>query len=617
MGFIGANGAGKTTTLKSILNIVKPDSGTVEIFGENIVGNELELKQRIGFMYGEADYYKHKRVGVVVAVARAVLRGMGRRRLPRLSSSASGSTRRSRSPNSPPGCGSSSPSRSRFRTMRDLFIFDEPTSGPDPVARAELLELFHEIVEDGQKSILFSTHITSDLDKCADFIVFIRDGEIIANTTKDDLIAAHALVSAQARRPDGRSPVPARRRAPKRVRLPHRPHPPRTACGQPTRSSARRRTSRTSWSITTRGRRSEASPLQGTETRHHPRHLFLRGLRAAPFFLIPAYPYFVGVSYTVMSFLINFWRRPRQQGPRVHGRCCRCRGTSIVLAKHLHVLILEGATICRRHPRGAGVRRSCSIPAETSVGMDAKQLSAFFGSTRLIGWHAAVQSPVLLPKGFKTWIQGRQRRSPVGMIAYVAFGTLGRIRRELPSRELQAVDRRTSIRRPSGPSFWSSARASSSIPPGTRLSYRLTVRRFDKVSLVEDEPRPPGEIGSSHSTNSCSTDRGADRNGRTLAATPALPSIRDGRHPNSRSDVTIKKGSWGMQLEAKGFIYSRAGKGCFVAAPPTQPIADAAAWRFAAERLKTEMAYYVSLGLTRDELLELITRIFPESASND
>ena len=65
-----------------------------------------------------------------------------------------------------------------------LLIFDEPTSGLDPVAREDLLELFQQLVESGQRSVLFSTHITSDLDKCANDITYIRNGELIASADK-------------------------------------------------------------------------------------------------------------------------------------------------------------------------------------------------------------------------------------------------------------------------------------------------------------------------------------------------------------------------------------------------------------------------------------------------
>jgi len=76
----------------------------------------------------------------------------------------------------------------------ELLILDEPTSGLDPVARDNLLEVFQTLVEDGEVSILYSTHITSDLEKCADYITFIQDGKIIESSSKDDLLDNYRLV---------------------------------------------------------------------------------------------------------------------------------------------------------------------------------------------------------------------------------------------------------------------------------------------------------------------------------------------------------------------------------------------------------------------------------------
>ena len=76
----------------------------------------------------------------------------------------------------------------------ELFVFDEPTSGLDPIARDEMLTIFQDIVADGQKSVLYSTHITSDLDKCADYILFIHEGKIILDGTKEDIISEHIIV---------------------------------------------------------------------------------------------------------------------------------------------------------------------------------------------------------------------------------------------------------------------------------------------------------------------------------------------------------------------------------------------------------------------------------------
>jgi ABC-2 type transport system ATP-binding protein len=75
-----------------------------------------------------------------------------------------------------------------------LLILDEPTSGLDPAARDNLLDIFQELVEEGEISILFSTHITSDLEKCADYITFINDGQIINSTEKEDFINSYRLL---------------------------------------------------------------------------------------------------------------------------------------------------------------------------------------------------------------------------------------------------------------------------------------------------------------------------------------------------------------------------------------------------------------------------------------
>lgn len=194
MGFIGINGAGKTTTIKSILNIVQPDSGTVRVFGKNMTGNEVELKQHIGFMLGESDYYLKTRIKTVSDVIQRFYDEWDKKTYQAF-------IQRFHIDENKKIGELSSGMRVKLAITyalshhAKLFIFDEPTSGLDPLARDEMLDLFHEIVEDGEHSILFSTHITSDLDKIADYVVMIKEGKIVADTTKDDLIASHVLVS--------------------------------------------------------------------------------------------------------------------------------------------------------------------------------------------------------------------------------------------------------------------------------------------------------------------------------------------------------------------------------------------------------------------------------------
>ena len=194
MGFIGMNGAGKTTTLKSILNLVIPDSGDINIFGMDMKQHEIEIKQQLGFMLGEIKYYPKNKVYQVADVFKRFFDNWNEKHYREyLKRFAIDENKRI--------CELSTGMRVKLAITfalsheAKLLIFDEPTSGLDPIARDELLDLFREIIEDGEKSIIFSTHITSDLDKCADYILFIKNGEIIANSTKDDIIASHMLVN--------------------------------------------------------------------------------------------------------------------------------------------------------------------------------------------------------------------------------------------------------------------------------------------------------------------------------------------------------------------------------------------------------------------------------------
>lgn len=192
-GFIGVNGSGKTTTLKSIMNIVRPDSGVVTFEGRDLHAHAAEAKQRIGLMLGPVDVYPNSAVRKVVDVYRrfydhwdqdlfaGYLDRFGiddRKKISQLST----------------GMRVKLGISMALSHDARLLLLDEPTSGLDPIAREELLDLMQEVVEDGDRAVLFSTHFTGDLDRCADYIIFIRDGHIIAHEEKEDLLAKHALV---------------------------------------------------------------------------------------------------------------------------------------------------------------------------------------------------------------------------------------------------------------------------------------------------------------------------------------------------------------------------------------------------------------------------------------
>lgn len=193
MGFIGANGAGKTTTIKSILNLTKIDSGKITILGQDFLENEISIKKEIGFTFGEADYYPKHKLRVITSVVKRFYQEWDDNVYNQY-------MKRFELDDEKKICELSHGMRVKYSLVlalshgAKLFILDEPTSGLDPIARDNLLELFQEIIEDGEKSIIFSTHITSDLEKCADYITYINNGEIIESSEKDDLINSYRVI---------------------------------------------------------------------------------------------------------------------------------------------------------------------------------------------------------------------------------------------------------------------------------------------------------------------------------------------------------------------------------------------------------------------------------------
>lgn len=193
MGFIGNNGAGKTTTIKSILNMTHIDSGEIEVLGKKFLEHEIELKQKVGYTLGGTDYYTRSKVKTLTNVIKKFYTNWEEetykfyltkfeidenKRVFELSAGMKVKYNLSLA----------------LSHGAQLLILDEPTSGLDPAARDNLLEVFQELVEEGEISILFSTHITTDLEKCADYITFINDGQIINSTEKEDFINSYRLL---------------------------------------------------------------------------------------------------------------------------------------------------------------------------------------------------------------------------------------------------------------------------------------------------------------------------------------------------------------------------------------------------------------------------------------
>jgi len=192
-GFIGRNGAGKTTTLKSILNFVHPDSGETRFFGMPFRGNELAIKQKIGFVSGGVNYYPQKKLKTITSVYKRFYPDWDEAAYRRYLSLFKLNEEKTPAVLSA-GMKVKYSLALALSHHASLLMLDEPTSGLDPVSRDELLDVFLKLVAEEGITILFSTHITSDLERCADNIIYIRNGEIIADQGIDAFIAGFKVV---------------------------------------------------------------------------------------------------------------------------------------------------------------------------------------------------------------------------------------------------------------------------------------------------------------------------------------------------------------------------------------------------------------------------------------
>lgn len=185
-GFIGRNGAGKTTTIKSMLNLIHPTAGEIIYFGKPLAGNESELKQRIGYSTGIVNWYPRKKIRALVDVTKRFYPNWDEeayRKYLELFRLDEEKTPLQLSE----GMKVKVNLLLALSHRAEILILDEPTSGLDPFSRDELLELFKQLKASGT-AIFFSTHIISDIEKCADDIVYISGGRIVAAQPKQDFI---------------------------------------------------------------------------------------------------------------------------------------------------------------------------------------------------------------------------------------------------------------------------------------------------------------------------------------------------------------------------------------------------------------------------------------------
>lgn len=193
MGLIGPNGAGKTTTIKLIMNLIKKNRGSIKIFGKDHIKHEVEVKSKIGFVYDNPNYYNHLNLKQIKNIIRPFYKTWDESVFINLVDKFDLPLKKAFKKYSR-GMVMKAAIAIALSHHADLIIMDEPTSGLDPVFRRELLDLLYELLQSEKKSILFSTHITSDIERIADFITFILDGEVIFSNRKDEILENYALV---------------------------------------------------------------------------------------------------------------------------------------------------------------------------------------------------------------------------------------------------------------------------------------------------------------------------------------------------------------------------------------------------------------------------------------
>ena len=193
MGFIGENGAGKTTTIKLILNQLKKDSGTICILGLDHIKDEKSIKEDIGVVFDESYFHDNLKPKHISKVMSNIYKNWNQEffydNLNKFNIPVDKMTK-----DFSRGMKMKLSIATALSHNPKLLILDEATSGLDPIIRNEILDIFREFIQDENHSVLISSHITSDLEKVADYISFIHDGEIIFSQSKDDLLYDYGLL---------------------------------------------------------------------------------------------------------------------------------------------------------------------------------------------------------------------------------------------------------------------------------------------------------------------------------------------------------------------------------------------------------------------------------------
>ena len=192
-GIIGPNGAGKSTTINLLLGLIQPDRGIMSIFGTPVCDSNSAMRQYIGTVLDEGNFYDFLTLKQMTRLISSFYSNWDQFVYDQLSAKLNLDQNKKISDLSK-GMRMKYSISLALSHHAEILIMDEPTSGLDPIVREELLDILQEYMVDESKSVIFSTHITSDLDKIADYIILINDGKILLYEEKDALLNRHCIV---------------------------------------------------------------------------------------------------------------------------------------------------------------------------------------------------------------------------------------------------------------------------------------------------------------------------------------------------------------------------------------------------------------------------------------
>ncbi len=193
MGFVGENGAGKSTTIKAVLNLIRRDQGEIQVFGKDNIQNELEIKEQIGVVFDSLNLPEMIRPLDVGRMMKSVYRQWDGAKYDQYLAQFQLPAKKLVKDLSR-GMKMKLAIAVALSHSARLLLLDEATSGLDPIVRDEILDILLEFIQDESCGVLFSSHITGDLEKIADYVTFIHQGKILLSEPKDLLLEKYGVI---------------------------------------------------------------------------------------------------------------------------------------------------------------------------------------------------------------------------------------------------------------------------------------------------------------------------------------------------------------------------------------------------------------------------------------